>query len=137
MFTAAQSQYLQEVLGVSPSDFFVSNVISQNAAETSDHTEYETVVMTGELSHEELTLLNKILSSVTLGEFTRLEVLRDIRAKKVLVFGHELSIGRHEFEDSTWWSAPALQTMIGSGPVVAENKKTTWNMLQQMAKELR
>ncbi|MGZ3723395.1 MAG: hypothetical protein ACXVA9_10720 [Bdellovibrionales bacterium] len=92
--------------------------------------------MTGPLNPEEVALLGKILSSVQLKNFTHIESLGDVSAQKVLVFGGNLTIGRHEFENSVWWSAPALHTMLGSDPVVTENKKLTWALLQQMAKEI-
>lgn len=125
MFTEAQNLYMTEVLGLNP-----NHMIPASASAPT-----ETVVMTGSLSDEESTLLKKILASVHLENYTHIDSHQEITAPTVLVFGGALNQGRHQLGHSVWWSLPSLTSMLGADHSVIENKKQTWNLLQQMIKE--
>lgn len=125
MFTEAQNLYMTEVLGLNP-----NHMVAASASQPA-----ETIVMTGPLSAAESALLKKILASVHLENYTHIDSHQEVAAANVLVFGGALHQGRHQLGHSVWWSLPSLTSMLGADHSVIENKKQTWNLLQQMLKE--
>ncbi len=99
------------------------------------------LVLTYPLSEAERALFNKILSSVSLGDYQHLELEnitlaefpQDMSATRVLCFAN-YPTGAHKFEDSTWTVLPPVGSMIGSGAEVVARKKETWNLLQQFVR---
>ena len=123
MFSAGQSLYLQEVLGVTPGDLIRLKPQTQAL-----------VIFTGPLAPEERELLHRILGSVKLPHsqiIESLEIQDAPSARQVLIFGGDVP-GRA----GQRWILPKLSEMLGSGVEVATKKKQAWNLLQQLVKEL-
>jgi len=129
MFTEAQNQYLNDVLGVAPSHFVATGI--------SVKPRLPFVVLTPQLSAAEMDLFAKILASVQLEHVFHVQDLawNEQPAHHVLVFGSELAHGRQQKEDTVWWSVPALSEMMGTDATVTMHKKFTWNLLQALRKE--
>jgi hypothetical protein len=126
MYSDEQKQYMTEVLGVAPGLFL--------GRENPPATLTSLMVLTPALSPEELGLFTKIMASVQLSDFIHRQEAEG-SARHILVFGGELSPGRHELGHSIWWRVPSLSEMLGSDPTVSAHKKFTWTLLQQLAKE--
>lgn len=137
MFTEAQIQYLENVLGASV-NYFAAPLKQPGPAQNLTHS---IVVLTPSLIPEEAALLSKILGSVQLSESVHVQSAEfklaiGMSARHVVTFGGERPAGRHQLPTGTWWSVCPLGEMLGSGPAVSEKKKATWVLMQQLVKEL-
>ncbi len=128
MFLPSQVRYLEEVLGASADYFRVS--VPQAAPPLS------VVIKTPRLTSEEKILLGKILTSANIQNVLHVEDTEaPTGATHILHFcGGDLR-GRQTVDASNVWSLPALCDMTGAGPLVLENKKVAWALLQQFMRE--
>ncbi|HMN67717.1 MAG TPA: hypothetical protein PKC28_04180 [Bdellovibrionales bacterium] len=133
MFTDAQIQYLEDVLGASVGYFSVAPL---------DAAEAETggppvAVVTPKLGTAEHELLGKILGSVKLTRYLHVEIEdpttlpADLRASHALMFFG--GAARDAQEDCVWWRLPSLEQMVSREG--AAFKKQAWGLLQLFAKE--
>lgn len=134
MFSEAQFQYIEDVLGVSPNHF--------SFTPSADAEELDVLVLTAKLNDDERALLAKILGAIALKDHHHLELdfHLDWRAglpasRHMLIFNSTPAIDRAEEGDGVTWSFPALNEMTGSSADVAASKKSTWALLQRFAKE--
>ena len=131
MWSPEQTQYLEEVLGIQAS----SLAVAQEAPP-------QTMVLTYPLDQDARTLLDKILGSIQLKNYTHLELdqisLSEVpeghQAKTILSF-IEYPTGKSEFDGTTWYVMPPLATMLGANAEVVARKKETWGIMQQFARE--
>jgi hypothetical protein len=129
MWSEAQIQYLEDVLGASPSHFLASAVEAVPEIP-------EVAVVTPSLGSEERALLDKILGSIQLRDYELFEGREEQPfARHILHFNSASSIERIEDGESVVWNFPLLEEMIGASPEVAARKKGTWALLQRFAKE--
>lgn len=144
MFSLEQRQYLEDVLGLNSAGMSMVPHKGEalEAAPAANVQNHRLLVLTYPLNMEESVLLQKILSSVPLGDFAHIEQteisLADFpeghRAAEVLAF-IDYPVGRNDFDDNVWIVLPPLARMVGANADVISRKKETWNLLQQFAKE--
>lgn len=136
MFTEAQIQYIEDVLGASVSTFAQAreSLLSPNPT-------IELMVLTTALSEDEGILFKKILSSVKLGEYkhVELEIVEPGHTPEGLLPKHVIAFtdngrGRAVHDDVVWWCLPPLAKMLGATAEVAASKKEAWNLLQQFVR---
>lgn len=152
MLTDEQRQYLEEVLGVNPLGMVLGNVpapantasvaVGEPSTELAGPEHHELLVLTYPLEDLERALLQKILASVKLQNYTHYEqnqielaeLPEGVSAAKVLAF-IDYPGGKNIFDESTWFVFPPVAQMTGANATVNARKKETWNLLQQFAKE--
>jgi hypothetical protein len=125
MFTEAQIQYLEEVLGASVNSYRAAPAAAPQA-------QPEVVVLTPALDPEAQNLLTKILASVQLTDFTQQETLGDLNPQFILDF-----TGAENGRQDTRFGFARVDSMLGAGPEVTARKKETWSLLKlfQFARE--
>lgn len=136
MFTTEQIQYIDDVLGTSSQAYLQSRPMVQPAevacGSAAAAVGGRIVIVTPELSAGEQALLQKILASIQLVDFLQVKQLEpSLNPKHILSFQ-----GATPGRNGKVWDFPALASMLGEGPDVAAQKKTTWTLLKQLAQEL-
>lgn len=140
VFTEAQVQYLEEVLGTSAANFRFVGLVDR-APDSAPAQPIELMVLTNALSDDERALLEKILGSVKIANYQLFEqeiiepghTPQGILPKHVIAFT-EHGRGRSSHDEVTWWCLPPLEKMLGATAEVAAAKKEAWNLLQQFAR---
>ena len=138
MFTDAQKQYINEVLGASPASFKTQRLHESILAP------FEVVVLTGPIDDAASSeLLQRILASAQLSDVPRFVsdapesfiLPKGIEARHVLAFSDRRPPGRHLSDSTVWWGMSSLSAMLGEGVEVVNAKRAVWNLLQQFNKE--
>jgi hypothetical protein len=139
MWTKEQNQYLREVLGVNPA-LYPQAQIATSAVEASTNLP-DLIVYTPELSRDEKSLLDKVLSSVGLSDFKHVTTNQpdedswDGQARNVFLFSNNEKAQRVTKNQTVIWRLHSLPSMIGNAPEVAEKKRAVWNLLKEYQKE--
>ena len=129
MLSCSQIYYLENVLGLSP-----AHLISNHLANHRN----QPLVLTPELSSDEFSLLKKMLDSIRLTDFDHRQDLKVLSGfMHILIFSDDEPTGRFVIDNSVHWKFPALKSMLGTSSEVAEKKKKSWTILQELQRELK